>query len=111
LGSEGTFQAPTDEDLGIRDNPRERIEFVRITSPDLYLSGPGTKDTSESNESGKDGRIEDSGTTLRRREGDPRGRTHEAGPSGIGEDESEIIVLIELCYVADETNVRMGKKA
>ncbi|PUU83238.1 hypothetical protein B9Z19DRAFT_1061203 [Tuber borchii] len=87
LGSEGTFQTTTDEDLRIRDNPRER-----------------TKDSSESSEAGKDGKIEHSGTTLRRREGDPRGRAHEVGPSGIGEDESEIIVLIGLCCVADKTN-------
>lgn len=112
MGSEDTFQTTTDEDLRIRENPRECIEFVRITSLDLYLSDSGTKGTSGSSEAGKDGRIEDSGTTPGRRDGDPRGRAYEAGPSGIDKGESEIIVLIELCCcIADKTNVRTGKKA
>ena len=102
---------PDDKDSGIPDNLRERKEFVRIASPDQYLSGSGTEDTSECSEAGKDGRIEDSGNTLRRREGDPKGREHEAGPSGTHEDEGEMIVRIEVCCcVADKTNVRMGKK-
>ena len=100
-----------DKDPRIPDNLRERKEFVPIASPDQYLSGSGTEGTSESGEAGKDGRIEDSRTTLRRREGDNRGREHEAGPSGTREDEGEMIVLIELCCVADKTNIRMGKRA
>jgi len=102
LGSE-------DKDLRIPDNLRECKEFVRITSPDQYLSGSGTEDTFESSEAGKDGRIEDSGAALRRRE-DDRGTEHEAGPSGTRKDEGEMIVLIEPCCAADKTNVRMGKK-
>ena len=104
LGSE-------DKDLGISDNLRECKKFVRIASPDQYLSGLGTEDTSESGEAGKDGRIEDSGTTWRRREGDVRGTEYEAGPPGAREDEGEVVMLIELyCCVADKTNIRMGKK-
>ena len=100
-----------DKDPRIPDNLRERKEFVPIASPDQYLSGSGTEGTSESGEAGKDGRIEDSRATLRRREGDNRRREHEAGPSGTREDEGEMIVLIELCCVADKTNIRMGKRA
>lgn len=36
MGLEDTFQTTTDEDLRIRENPRECIEFVRISSLDLY---------------------------------------------------------------------------
>lgn len=98
--------------MTIPDNPRERREFVRTTRPDQYHSGPGTEDTPESGEEGKDSRIGDSGTTLRRREGDTRGREHEAGLSRAGEDEGEMVVLTELCsYVADKTNIRVGGKA
>ena len=53
-----------DRGLGIPDNLRERKEFVCITSPDQYLSSSGTRDTSESSEAGKDGRVEDSGAIL-----------------------------------------------
>lgn len=99
-----------DKDLGIPDNLRERKEFVRIASPDQYLSGLGAEDTSESSEAGKDGRIEDSGTTLKRREGDAMETEREAGPSGTRKDEGEVIVPIELCCVTNKTNVRMGKE-
>ena len=103
---------PEDKDLRIPDNLRERREFVRIASPDQYLSGSNTGDASESSEAGKDDRIEESGTALKKREGDTRGREQEAGPSGTREGEGEMIVLIELCCcVADKTNVRMGKEA
>ena len=106
LGSEGTFRM-----IG-KDNLRERKESARIIRPDLSHSGSGTEDTSESSEGGKGGRIEDSGTTSRRRGGGASGREHGAGPSGTGEGEGEIIVLIEPCFcVADKTNTRMGKKA
>ena len=102
---------PEDKDLRILDNLRERREFVRITSADQYLSGSGTEDASESGEAEKDGMIEESGTALRKREGDTRGREQEAGPSRTREDEGEMIVLIGLCCcVADKANVRMGKK-
>lgn len=102
---------PEDKDLRIPDNLRERREFARIISPDQYLSGSGTEDASKSSEAEKDSRIEESKTALRKREGDARGREQEAGPSGTREDEGEMIVLIELCCVADKTNVRMGKEA
>ncbi|RPA96545.1 hypothetical protein L873DRAFT_1791536 [Choiromyces venosus 120613-1] len=88
LRSEGTFRMIIDEDLSIPDNLREPKEFVRVIRPDLYLSGPGTGDTSEPSETGKDSWIEDNGTILRRREGDTntRGRKDEAGPLGNVED-------------------------
>jgi len=111
LGSEGTFRM-IGKDLRIPDNLRERKESARIIRPDLSHTGSGTEDTSESSEGGKDGRIDDGGTTSRRCEGDASGREHEAGPSGTGESEGEIIVLIEPCFcVADKTNTIMGKKA
>ncbi|PUU72349.1 hypothetical protein B9Z19DRAFT_687905 [Tuber borchii] len=101
LGSE-------DKDIGIPDNVRERKEFVCMASPDQYPFGSGTEDTSESSEAGKDGRIEDSGTTFIMREGGARRREHEAGPSGTREDEGEMVMLVELCFcVANKTNIRM----
>ena len=109
-GSEATFLM-TIEGLSIPGNLGERKESARIIRPDLSRPGSGAEDTSESSEGGKDGKIEDSGTTSRSRGGDTSGREQEAGPSGTGKGEGEIIVLIEpRCCVADKTNVRMGKK-